>query len=127
MPKRLPFKLTKTQKVVWDKIGQTTTILDDMNACIQKRPLTKRARRQAKKLFPKQRHTPWGYTRYGHYQKPELPPNVKAWLFELDTHALNMFRKPYHKLKSVQQSKIFEDMNTQGPRETVHYEIIKCV
>jgi|SRR5580693_4424196 hypothetical protein len=89
---------------------------------------TKRARREAKKLFKKQKQTPAGwYQLYkmetGISMKPTLPAHVVAWLALIDEHAKKMFKRPYDHLTDKQKSQVHESFNTgaeSGKRETIH-------
>jgi hypothetical protein len=60
------FKPSLIQEEIMSKLsGKATfnrTILDDMKLMVQKPVLTYKARRQAKKFFPKNKQAPSGYT-----------------------------------------------------------------
>src|SRR5580692_10087291 len=117
------FNVPSKKKQDWThSTRKPRTILEDMKAVVMKQPLTKRSRRAAKKLFKKTKHSPWGYTRFPHYQQPELPPEVLAHQARVNEHAMKMFKRPYFKLTSQQQTKVFEDFN--GGEKPVKKETI---
>jgi hypothetical protein len=80
---------------------------------LEKQPLTKRARRQAKKLFKKKKHSPWGYTR----DTPQIQVHTQhalRWLAELDEQSQKLFSKNYSNLKDKDKTRVHESMN-EGP------------
>ena len=100
-------KLFETKKVTVQYVGSPIAV--KYLSPVEK-SLTKRARRLAKKLFKKQKHSLGGYTRH-EYQKPVLPPEIIRWYKELDERAQKLFKRNYSNLKDHEKSKLHNSMN----------------